>query len=1203
MTHKFIKAAGCKNEQEFYKKYPNEDSFFKDFPKMKNGGFIKNVKGKKIPLADEGIQVAAQSYNIQNSPKNGLNSIDNMNGLNAAGNPPNMQPGSNLTGVTPNEINHYYPTDPQEQNNQNNTKKDPRIKLQANKKTWNPFKPDNAWNPETGVNLPDVFAGGIQAMNILTANTPIHQNQKPLLPVANTHALGTNTSATYKNGGKILKAKDGKKVKPIYTDDINKVQMYNDSNKLYNNYLEQIKGKNIKNDFIYQPSSYLANAIRPIDSNGNYETYKERMDEIYPSKFKPTGFYSSTLEDSEGDRSGKVKTIDHDPYNPSGGFSVIPIYKKPVQPYIYDDNTITQFDPFTNIKHVAEYDSREQKLKAQHGDYPDGEYNPDRKKTNKSKMKEGGYIKGSKRLKKADDGIAVTPEMREQWNQRILAAKQNNPNYGQEQLNHDPSLGQQMTGLQPNEIGAIQHDFNNMAQGNSPFGNFGKQVAQRSQYPTLKEDKYAGTQTTSKLYPELDFNHNGKVTHYGTNYAKGTKEISASLNKRNIQPTSIDPLNPQQEQSIQPIAPNVNQIDSAKRDASFPTLAQAKTKARTKGQDPSNWYVNGEDRYMKYGGKMAANGVQLLDNGNVENISETGSVGDIVQFNGASHEEGGIPIAYNGKQVEVEGAETGFVDNTGNMHIMGNLHVPGTSTKFKDIFKDIAKQEKKNKKTEDLGTSLLNVADPYNYYSGPSFNTGKVLQDASLQKEVAINKTKEDLANAQNNMLDLAKNMNIEPKEVSKMYKGKAKYGMILAKDGKSVGSDYTDYDPKQAEQVGYDERYGKSTEGLQKYLVETYPEQAKQIIKKHGVPKYGTNKDANDLNTLVDKKNGKRTKEFVKLAHEQRINQSPNLRSNSFDSIPESGLRPMVNYLPETPLYGANTVPITQPNLDPINERPVDFNDLPSPVKHPTSDPQKPGRFKGYKDRLHLSDYLPEIAAMFDKPDPVPAQYMNPRLPSPYRISMQDQIESNQGDFNAAQRSVQNNPAALGALNAQKYDQNNRVYGEQFRQNQGIENNVINQSQNILNQADQFNLQVGDQQMVRQAQALENTRSNRNAAMTSVSTKLAQNRSENAKNQLYTDIYHESYDPKTGFSRDPNYQGQIVYNPQGYYDTTATNKGKGKTEKKYTRNSDGDLIREEDLKMMTGGMMGGSGVGFAMRGMGSGSESKKKKRSKPSSF
>jgi len=49
MTHKFIKAAGCKSEQDFYQKYPTEAHFFQAYPEqmppmsqghMQTGGFI-----------------------------------------------------------------------------------------------------------------------------------------------------------------------------------------------------------------------------------------------------------------------------------------------------------------------------------------------------------------------------------------------------------------------------------------------------------------------------------------------------------------------------------------------------------------------------------------------------------------------------------------------------------------------------------------------------------------------------------------------------------------------------------------------------------------------------------------------------------------------------------------------------------------------------------------------------------------------------------------------------------------------------------------------------------------------------------------------------------------------------------------------------------------------------------------------------------
>ncbi len=132
----------------------------------------------------------------------------------------------------------------------------------------------------------------------------------------------------------------------------------------------------------------------------------------------------------------------------------------------------------------------------------------------------------------AENGVNITPEMRNEWNQRQKLA-QSDPNYNQEALNHNPQLGESMMGYNPEQIGAFQQDFQNMASGNSPFGQVGVNQAKNYPSPLSRVDKYPGTLTTSKMYPELSvinehFGQPSTTTNYGTDFQTGYMRADGS---------------------------------------------------------------------------------------------------------------------------------------------------------------------------------------------------------------------------------------------------------------------------------------------------------------------------------------------------------------------------------------------------------------------------------------------------------------------------------------------------------------------------------------------------------------------------------------------------------------------------------------------------------------------------------------------------
>ena len=146
---------------------------------------------------------------------------------------------------------------------------------------------------------------------------------------------------------------------------------------------------------------------------------------------------------------------------------------------------------------------------------------------------------------------------------------------------------------------------------------------------------------------------------------------------------------------------------------------------------------------------------------------------------------------------------------------------------------------------------------------------------------------------------------------------------------------------------------------------------------------------------------------------------------------------------------------------------------------------------------------------------EPVQAQTFQPQLNTPYDISLQDIINENEGDYRAAQRMMGYNPAALAALNAQKYQANQKVLGEQFRLNQAMKNQVYAENRAMLNESNLQNLGIFDQQYGRQQGALSNTKATTQAALNSISAKYLQNQASNRELQTYENLYNYRFDPR----------------------------------------------------------------------------------------
>jgi hypothetical protein len=99
--------------------------------------------------------------------------------------------------------------------------------------------------------------------------------------------------------------------------------------------------------------------------------------------------------------------------------------------------------------------------------------------------------------------------------------------------------------------------------------------------------------------------------------------------------------------------------------------------------------------------------------------------------------------------------------------------------------------------------------------------------------------------------------------------------------------------------------------------------------------------------------------------------------------------------------------------------------------------------------------------------------------------------------------------------LNAQKYQANQQVLGEQFRMNQAMKDRVYGENRQLLDQAKLQNLGILDQQYGRQQEAVSKTKATTQAALNSISAKYAQNQLENRTLQTYENMYNYRFDPR----------------------------------------------------------------------------------------
>lgn len=600
---------------------------------------------------------------------------------------------------------------------------------------------------------------------------------------------------------------------------------------------------------------------------------------------------------------------------------------------------------------------------------------------------------------------------------------------------------------------------------------------------------------------------------------------------------------------------------------------------------------------FKNGGVMYDDGGQVdtMWGGNVNLASYNPYDGGTLEFNGASHDNGGIGMVYNDSPVEVEGGEFASKDVNGNLNIYGNMFLPGTKTKFKAVAKEIAAKEKRYNMLMNTGSELVNNSNKANKYEKLSFNAGKVMMEGGEIGSADIAQKKEQLSSLQRAMLDTAADYNLDPQAMSAGKIKKAKGGAVIPflQDGGENDPTLADRNnnPGNIKWGAFAKKYGakKGPAATDGGNFAIFPSRDKGLSAMKGLLKSKNYKDL-DVDSAINRwtsgnpyryalsdLKGKKISELNDEQFGKLVNTMVQGEGTKYGPVGSTPTPPVRSTRP--PNISVPPPPYTPYTLPPVTLTPNGEPSTPATVNPPydklNPPPDRPD-IPSDVEPLHLNQVLGEIySAATNKVEPVPTQRYEPQLFNPYQVSFQDRLNRNQNTFAAMQRSLgASNPSALGTLAAQKYEADNAVKADEFRTNQAIANDITNKNISLINDAQLKNLQIADTQMVRQSTARSKTRQVNQMIVNSLSSKYAQNQLENRRLATYENLYDYRFKPTedgglraTYLGADAmfNYSGANAQQKPQDVTTKTTYDAQGNV-KRYTEQDDSFLKEQQRL-------------------------------------
>ncbi len=513
--------------------------------------------------------------------------------------------------------------------------------------------------------------------------------------------------------------------------------------------------------------------------------------------------------------------------------------------------------------------------------------------------------------------------------------------------------------------------------------------------------------------------------------------------------------------------------------------------------------------------------------------------------------------------------------------------------KFKHYANDLSKVEVKQNKIVDKATKLLDDSNDNNAFGQLAFASGQANLIGANMKLKEVADKKKILAGIQNAILDTAKEHGVVADELAKgkIVKDKsspeqAMFGakMETAQDGWKFNNTNRDnlnlrlnglidligskgYDVQSGPESGVSKRNTKSGrpsrhstgEALDAMFPKLGDKAYETILKDPDVSKYLLENGLtaiNEYDPATAKKTGA-TAGHLHFGFDAGTPTADKFRNDASKLYPEVSQKtiqsakipvtgkvipnaPSGDIYSNLPEYESSLTPVTVAGVR-KKTPPTDLTSTqPPPIKSDWKDVAFDAassilpKFRSTNQlTLDPSQLSGEMYALSNNQlEPVQAQQYQPRLQQPYDVSYQDMLNANQSDFNAVQRQAGNNPAALAALAGQKYGANEKVLGEQFRANQAEKAGVYNGNLQTLNDATLKNLSILDQQYQRQSQAKSNTKAVGQSALSSIASKIAQNKLENRKAAINENLYNYRFDPETG--RAINENGLASFNMSG---------------------------------------------------------------------
>ena len=521
----------------------------------------------------------------------------------------------------------------------------------------------------------------------------------------------------------------------------------------------------------------------------------------------------------------------------------------------------------------------------------------------------------------------------------------------------------------------------------------------------------------------------------------------------------------------------------------------------------------------EYGTQMAMGGeLEVGDGGRLETMSYNPYLpgGEIGMFRGASHDNGGIKTKYGENEVEVEGGEPAVKLQDGgsseNLVVFGNIKInkeiadlmgdpKAKGKKFKTYIADVAKNDAKQLKRINKGLELIDQYDGNSSYDKLGMNSGMAnLMGGKAHQKINAEKIKE-AGIVQDAIHQTARQLGAKSDRLAEGKIEKETDPSMVANNGmKAQNGSIVDY----LKGVGKKSDFASRKILAKDMDIKNYKGTAKQNIQM--------------LKNLNIKSNDVSVPTVNQQVSPIDYSGIPAISSQDAPSFSPIGGPSVPEFVDLTDQRGPNYAFANTSNEmtgEGETKKGFDWNKAGSIGTALLSNLEPYLRPSNANDDLPPDQLYPEYFALAtNQLDPVQAQTYQPMLDTPMDISFNDQINAIDSQARAAIRAAGQNQSAQAMIMAQALEAKNQVFGNRDRINTTNKIQTFDKNRALLNDAKLKNLQILDQQYVRQAQAKSNTKQQSLAALSSIAAKTAQQRATNRKLAIMENMYGFRFSP-----------------------------------------------------------------------------------------